>query len=432
MKNSLKEKDVKMDKIINSILDSDLYKFSMQCFALELFPDTVVTYKFKNRGEQRFNEEFATELQHQINSLAELKLTNDEYLYIKNTFPYLTPGYIEYLKNYQFDPSQVVIKLTEDKNLDLEIKGKWVETILFEVPLMAIISELYFKMIDTNWVDEPSTDGPGFPNEKWGLGQWNRKSQRENAFFKIRDMQIEGASFADFGTRRRRSYNNQKTIVKAFVDYQNNYKQAFDEATNLPFVGTSNVYFAMKYGIKAIGTYAHEIPQAMQSLESLNHCNYYAMQNWIKLFKTSLGIALCDTITTEMFLNNFNIRFAKLFDGCRHDSGDPFDFAEKIVDYYKELGINPLHKTIIFSDGLNIDKAIRIKKYCEGKINCSFGIGTFLTNDFLDSPALNMVIKLYSVNNFPVVKLGDGKGKENGDPKAVEIMRWVVKNQLGK
>jgi len=170
----------------------------------------------------------------------------------------------------------------------------------------------------------------------------------------------------------------------------------------------------------------------MQALESLNHCNYYALQNWVKVYNTELGISLTDTITTDMFLQNFNRRFAMLYDGIRQDSGDPLFFTDKMVNHYKKLKIDPMSKTIIFSDSLNVDKCIEIKKYCEGKIKCSFGIGTNLTNSFNNSPALNMVIKLWSVNNFPVVKLSDVEGKENGDPEAIKTMKWIVKNQLGK
>jgi nicotinate phosphoribosyltransferase len=395
-----------MNRIINSILDNDLYKFSMMNYALELFPKTVVSYRFKNRGQQRFNKEFLEELNIQINSLKDIKLTDEEYSYLKENYTYLTPGYIEYLKNFRFDPSNIQLSLTEDNNLDLKIKGLWTETVLLEVPLMAIISELYFKIIDTQWVDSDSRI-------------------QLHAYNKIKALIKNNCLFADFGTRRRRSFKIQNEVVGVFDRFNKN-------ALSENFVGTSNLFFAKKYGIKGIGTYAHEIPQAMQALESISHSNYYAMQNWIKLFNTELGVALSDTITTEMFLSNFNRRFAMLFSGVRHDSGCPFKFVDKIVDHYKKLNIDPMSKFIIFSDGLNVDKAIEIKEYCEGKINCSFGIGTHFSNDFGGSPALNMVIKLWEVNGFPVVKLGDDEGKENGDPEAIEVVKWIVNKQLGK
>jgi len=391
-----------MDRVINSILDSDLYKVSMMNYALELFPKAEVTYKFKNRGSQRFNKEFLNELQYQINSLIDLKLTDEEYIYMKNTFPYLTSGYIEYLKNFRFNPNQVKIKLTEDNNLELEIKGPWIETILFEVPLMAIISELYFKIIDIDW---------GY------------KQQKEKAYNKTKILSENGCNYVDMGSRRRRSFKNQDLVIKEFVDYSK-------KNNNSSFLGTSNIYFAKKYKVKCFGSQAHEITQSAQVLNSYNHCNYYAMENWLKVFPNlEIGTALSDTITVDMFLKDFNKKLSVLYQSVRHDSGDPFIFTNKMVKHYEKMLIIPQEKTLIFSDGLNTDRAIEIKKYCERKIKCSFGIGTFLTNDFINSPSLNMVIKLWDVNRIPVVKLGDdGVGKENGDPKAVKFMRWIVSN----
>ena len=391
--------------IIKSILDDDLYKFTMMNYALELFPEATSVYKFKNRGHQRFNREFMSELQKQINSLAELKLINEEYLYIKEEYRYLTTGYIEYLKNFRYDPSKVSIWLTEDNNLGLGITGTWVDRMLFEVKLMSIISELYFTIIDTNW---------------------NYDGQEEKAFGKVKKLSEEGCLFVELGTRRRRSFKTQDIVIGELVRYGK-------ENTNSSFLGTSNVYFAKKYGIKCFGSQAHEITQAAQALNSYNHCNYYAMENWLKVFKNlEIGTALTDTITVDMFLKDFNKKLATLYKSTRQDSGCEFIFTDKMINHYENMDIEPKEKAIIFSNGLNADKAIKVKKYCDGKIKCSFGIGTYFTNDFLNSPSLNMVIKLWAINGCPVVKLGDdGEGKENGDPQAVSFMRWLVKNQLG-
>ena len=392
--------------IITSLLDNDLYKITMMNFVLELFPNVEVEYRFKNRGEHKFNDRFLYELKNQIKMLSKVCLQEDEYKWMKENIPYLTPGFMEYFRNFQFNPDNVIVYLDDDDNLVLSIKGLWRDTILYEVPLMAIISELYFDLIDNEWKKDKGEE----LYHGIYLKARSKSSRLNNA----------DCTFVDFGTRRRRSRKVQDTVIRGFYDCNLCKK----------FIGTSNVYFAMKWGIKAIGTYAHEIPQAMQSLESVNHCNYYAMYNWIKIFGVSLGIALTDTITTDMFLKNFNERFAKLFDGVRHDSSCPFKFMDKIVDFYRNIGIDPTTKTIVFSDGLNVDKAIKIREYCNDKIKCSFGIGTHMTNDFENSPALNMVIKLWSVNNFPVVKLSDVEGKENGDPEAVSFMKWLVKHSV--
>ena len=390
-----------MEQIINSILDTDTYKTSMQNAVLQLYPDTIAEYRFTNRGSQRFNKEFLEELQNQINSMSSLKLQDDEYLWLKENIDYFPPQYLEYLKNYRYDPSQVSISLTEDNNLDLKIRGPWRDTILYEVPVMSLISQIYFEKIDTDWSYE---------------------GQKENATEKIKELSKNNCVFADFGTRRRRSFKNQDLILGQFKKYENNFKDC-------SLCGSSNIFFSKKYGWKAIGTISHEFTQAMQALESINHCNYYAMQKWIDVYGTSLGIALCDTITTKMFLKDFDRKMAMLHRGCRHDSNSPYIFASQIVNHYKKLGIDPMSKTIVFSDGLDVKATIDIKKYCEGMIKCSFGIGTFLTNQgFENSPPLNMVIKLYSINDFPTVKLSDNKGKENGDPSAISFMKWIVEN----
>jgi len=343
--------------IIKSILDNDLYKISMMNYALELFPEATVVYKFKNRGHQRFNQKFMVEFQKQINSLKDLKLINEEYIYLKENYTYLTHGYFEYLKNFRYDPTKVFICLTKDNDLELSITGTWVDRVLFEVPLMAIISELYFAIIDTNW---------------------NYEGQEEKAYEKIKKLSEAGCLFVEMGTRRRRSFKTQDMFIQECIKYSK-------ENTNSTFLGTSNVYFAKKYGIKCYGSQAHEITQAAQALNSYNHCNYYAMENWIKVFSNlQIGTALTDTITVDMFLNDFNKKLSTLYKSVRHDSGDEFLFTDKMIKHYGKMLIEPMEKTIIFSNGLNTDKAILVKRYCEEKIKSAAGIGTHFTNDFLN------------------------------------------------
>ena len=394
--------------IMKSILDTDLYKLSMQMAVLELFPDVDVEYKFTNRGNNKFTQEFVDELQNKINSMNGLILTEMEYQWLKINVPYFNPMYLEYLKNYKFQPCEVGLNLSLNNDLEIIIKGKWHSTIFWEVPLMSMISELYFDVMDTDW----SID-------------INSVMAKQTNLADVKRYQLANADcyYADFGTRRRRSYEIQENFVKVNAMSKDSH-----------FVGTSNVYLAMKFGIKPIGSVAHEWTQAMQSLNSLNHCNYYAMENWVKVYSdVQIGTALTDTVGTDMFLKDFNRKLSMLYPSVRHDSGCAFTFTDKIIKHYEKMGINPTEKTIIFSDGLTVDKAIEIKKYCDGKIKCSFGIGTHFSNDgFKDSPSLNMVIKLWNVNGLPVVKLSDVNGKANGDPYAVEYMRWVVKNYTKK
>jgi len=379
-------------QIITSLLDTDLYKFTMQQGVLELFPRSVVTYRFKNRGDQRFNVEFLRQLQEQIRMMSQIQLSSEEYSWIKEKIPFFKPWYLEYLRNYRFDPSEIEVYL-KDNDLAINISGTWASTILWEVPLMALISELYFKTIDKEW------DG-------------DMIKVYNTAIEKSAVMESAKATFADFGTRRRRSHKIQDQVIEGLKYHDS-------------FVGTSNVYFAMKHNLKPIGTMAHEWLMGMSVLEGLRNCNYYSLHNWVRVYNADLGIALTDTYGTPAFFKNFNLRLAKLYDGVRHDSGCAFIFTDAVVAHYKKLGIDPMSKIIVFSDGLNVHDAVQIKEYCKGRIRCSFGIGTHLTNDFEDSKALNMVIKLWSCEGVPVVKLSDSPGKVMGDPDAVKVAQWT-------
>jgi nicotinate phosphoribosyltransferase len=365
----------------------------MQQAVLELFPNSNVEYRFKNRGKHRFTPAFLAELKRQIQLMSTISLTDKEYLWIKENIPFFTPAYLEYLKNYRFDPSEIQVSLGEDNDLVIDIGGSWHSTILWEVPLMAMISELYFKMIDTEW------DG--------SLDHVYAKAHAKHAM-----MRREYASFAEFGTRRRRSYAIQDKVIQAFQTYSG-------------FNGTSNVHFAMKYNLKPIGTMAHEWIMGVSALEGLRHANFHALQNWVRVYNADLGIALTDTFGTPAFFKNFNMRLAKLYDGVRHDSGNPLTFADSVIEHYKSLGINPMSKVIVFSDGLDVKKCLEIAVYCQGRIRFSFGIGTHFTNDFEGSPALNMVIKIWKCDGVYVVKLGDGTGKTMGNGDAVRVAQWT-------
>lgn len=386
-----------MKQIINSILDTDIYKFSMQYFVIQHYSDVDCEYEFKNRDlSMKFTEESVAEIRRQINLMQYLKLTNDEYDYLK-TIQYLPISYRQYLAAYRFNPNQVKINLTKDNELKIHIVGKWRDSILWEVPLMSIISEVYFTIIDTDW-------------------SINKQSEIINE--KAKKLCINGCMFADFGTRRRRSFDTQEIVVRESCKYSN-------------FVGTSNPYLAMKYGLTACGTCAHEAISGVAALDSLNHPNRVFMQKWSELFNGSLGIMLPDTFGLKTFLKDFDLKNAKLWDGLRHDSGDPYEFIDKVIEHYKKLKIDPLSKTIVFSNALNVDTAIDIKEYCDNKIKCSFGIGTHLTSDFnkiidgTKSKPMNMVIKLVKVNNCDCVKLSDDIGKAIGDPKMIEIMKYI-------
>ena len=388
--------------MINSILDNDLYKFTMQAAVLELFPTATVEYEFINRGKQRFNQLFLSVLRGKISEMDGLYLRPAEKEWFKKTCPYFKTWYFDYLENYRFNPDEVDLSLTIDNNLQLKVKGSWHRAILWEVPLLALISETYFEIVDTAWQNKVTL------NEYEKLFCW-----------KMGQLEATNCHTSDFGTRRRRALAYQEIIVRAGLKFPKN------------FSGTSNVYLAMKYGFKPRGTMAHEWIMGNSVLEGLRNANYYALQNWVKVYNADLGIALTDTYGLQAFLGNFNLRLAKLYDGVRHDSGDPFKFVDLIVAHYKGLGIDPMSKVALFSDALDVAKAMAIKLYCEGKIQASFGIGTNFTNDFtcVNSPALNMVIKMFSLNDIPVVKLGEDPRKACGDKDAIRVAKWTFYNE---
>jgi len=383
--------------ILNSILDLDLYKLTQQQAVLEKFPKAIVKYKFINRGKEKFTKEMVVRLLSEISQMQYLKLQHHEANFLKRACPFLSNAYIDFLKGYEYDTSEVSVDI-KDGDLDISIEGPWYRTILWEVPLMALISEIYFKY---NCVEIKYSD-------------------RVTAYDKIVDLcTIRKIKVADFGTRRRVSYDHHESIVH--------------DAYHL-LTGTSNVYLAYYNSIKPIGTQAHEWFMFHGAMYGYKRANHKALKNWVDVYNGNLGIALTDTFTTDNFLKSFDSLYAKLFDGVRHDSGCPFDFTDKIYDHYVKLGIDPSTKTIVFSDGLNKDKVIKIADACEKKgIKCSFGIGTNFSNDIEDSTPLNIVIKMTEAkfdqdSNWEyTVKLSDSEGKHTGNKDEIDLCKRTLK-----
>jgi len=388
-----------MGAMIKSLLDNDLYKFTMQMAVVKKFPYAKVRYAFINRGETEFPEGFAEELRKQIKLMEKLKLTKPEKSWLKDTCYFLDPTYLDFLFGYQYDSAEVGV-IQKGGKLEITIEGYWHRTILWEVPLMALISELYFKMT----------------NQK----PWDEVKREQNNAAKKTLFRMQGMHYADFGTRRRFSFAIQDEMVSQFAG----------RLSGENFVGTSNVFLAYKNNIKPIGTHAHEWFMFHAAKYGYKMANHLAMENWSEIFRGDLGIALSDTFTTEVFFKSFDKKFAKLYDGVRQDSGDPMEFADKVIEHYKKLGIDPKSKVIIFSDNLNPEKAKEIKDYCRGKIMCSFGIGTNFSNDVGVTP-LNMVIKIMEAKPegddwIHCIKLSDSKGKHTGDKKEIEIAKYIL------
>ncbi len=384
---------------LKSILDNDFYKITMQNAVIKLFPNEKVKYQFINRGKHKFPEGYAEELRNSVNAMAELKLTKDEKQFLRVTCPYLDLPYLDFLAGYHYDPSEVTIIQTGN-NIEVTVEGEWYRTILWEVPLLALISELFYEM---NHLERNPND-----------------FVVENTLRKADELSNLGVTFAEFGTRRRHSYQVQDLVVEALIQNKSS-----------KFIGSSNVHFAMKYGVKPIGTHAHEWFMFHAAEYGFKMANAISLENWVDVYRGDLGVALSDTYTTDVFFQQFDKKFAKLFDGVRHDSGDPIEFANKTIAHYEKNGINPLFKYIIFSDGLNLEKVSEITKACEGRIGISFGIGTNLTNDGGLKP-MNIVMKLIAAQSIngdwiPTVKLSDERGKYTGDPKMIELAKEFLR-----
>ena len=370
----------------------------MQNAVIKHFPRAKVRYKFINRGETKFPEGLAEELRKLILDMSKLQLTQDEKKYLQKKCYYLDPTYLDFLSGYKYNPSEVGV-IQDKGNLQVSIEGYWYRTILWEVPLMAMISELYFKMTKQKTFDAEQI--------------------KDIVCKKAAKYKLLGVKVADFGTRRRYSHENHERVVNALKNYGGS-----------SFSGTSNVYFAFKYDLTPIGTHAHEWFMYHAAKYGYKLANKIALDNWVKTYRGDLGIALADTFTTNVFIKAFDTKFSKLFDGVRHDSGDALEFADLTVEHYKKQRINPNSKTIVFSDGLDPEKVEKISKYCRNKIGMSFGIGTNFTNDVGVKP-LNMVIKITEAkpegqNWIHAIKLSDNEGKHTGNIDAINLCKSVL------
>lgn len=372
---------MKLEPIIVSLLDTDLYKFNMNQVMFHKHTDLTGEYDFKCRNEDVvFTKEMLNEINSQIDHFCSLRFTYEELNYLRS-IRYIKDDYVEFLRLWHPLRDYVKTSLSEDGKLSISVKGPLFSAMQFEIYLLEIVNEVYFRFkYDYNELVKEA---------KIKLEQ------------KVKDFESGKYTFyfAEFGCRRRLSREWLDTAVKTLV------------ATG-HCVGTSNVYLAMKYHVKPIGTYAHEFVQMYQGISKipLAYTNYYAMKDWFAEYNGDNGTALTDTLTTDLFLLDFDYLQASTYSGLRHDSGDPFEWGNKILAHYEKLGINPKTKTLLFSDSLDFDRAEKIYQYFKDKCNVSFGIGTYCSND-TNVEALNIVIKLQYVNGKPVAKLSDVPGK---------------------
>ncbi|KAI8063500.1 nicotinate phosphoribosyltransferase [Gongronella butleri] len=402
-----------------SLLDNDLYKFTMQNVVLKHYRDVQVVYQFTNREKDlQLNANAYDWLKDQIQALAQLRLTAQERAFVAQ-LPFVDDVYLDYLSHFVYKPSEHVRTQFDAtaNELTLEIAGPWHETILYEVPLLALISEAYFKFADRDW---------------------DHDGQRERALVKGQRLLDAGCVFSEFGTRRRRDFKTHDLVVAALQQAHQEYRTACQQTGNTPkgaLSGTSNVYLAMKYNLTPIGTVAHEFFMAMSALESVSSANRKTLELWHHVYKGALGIALTDTFTTPVFLSDFDKDLADKYTGVRQDSGNPKGFVPLMVEHYKKVGIDPATKVIVFSDALDVERAIELLHLAEQHgIKASFGIGTSFTNDFtkLTTPTerskpMNIVIKLKECEGKRVIKLSDDVLKYSADAATID----QFKKQLG-
>ena len=381
---------------IKSILDTDLYKFTTSYAYMKLVPHAEGTFTFNDRDNTEYDEKFIEMLRLELSNLGTLKMTKDEFDFVNKEVRFIPQCYWEWLRGFQFVPGKVIVTLDSDKHLHIEVTDSLYKVTLYETPILAIVSEI---------------------RNKWLGNTINMMEVVRRLEPKVAISNQNQLKFSEFGMRRRFSYNVQCEVCHYLKEH----------ATYC--TGTSNVHMAMRFDMKVIGTHPHEWFMFHGAEFGYKRANYLALENWVNVYDGDLGIALSDTYTTDVFLKNFSRKHAKLFDGVRHDSGDPYKFVNKVINRYKELGIDPTTKTIIFSNALDFDLYGDIAAYCNGRIRCAAGIGTNLTNDCGFKPS-NIVMKLSKCrmnSNQPwynCIKLSDDEGKHMGSDKEVEICKY--------
>ena len=387
--------------MIYSILDTDLYKFTVSYAYMKKFPNAECTFTFKDRNKIKRTKEFLEKFKKHLKKYCEnTRLTIEELNWLLNgqRVDFIAPYYWEWLYSFRFEYDKINVYLDEEDVLCMEVTDKCYKCTLYEIPCMFAIPEVNNEDKPINW--------------KKTMAKLAEKVELAN---------INGMLFSEFGTRRRFSYEVQDTVC----EYLKKYSKTC--------VGTSNVHFAMKYDMKPIGTHPHEWFMFHGAQYGYKNANYLALENWSDIYDGDLGIALSDTYTTDVFFRNFSLKLAKLFDGVRQDSGDEFEFTDKTIEFYKSKGIDYHSKTIVFSNALDFPKAIKILKYCiEKGIKCSFGIGTNLTCDVYDMEgnkysSENIVMKMsrcrMNINQpwYLCIKISDDLGKHMGDNFEFEI-----------
>ncbi len=392
-----------MEQIITSLLEQDAYKFSMGQAIYHQFSDYKTTWSFKCRNKDvHFTEEMVEEIKRQIKAFCQLRFTEEELEYLENII-WIKGSYVDFLRLWQARYEDFYIGTDDECGLTIETKGTWLNTSMYEIPTLAIVNEVYFRM-QYNY-DELME---------------SFKERLAEKVEKVKNGSIYLSVFSEFGLRRRLSAEAQELAVKTLAETDLNVSK---------FLGTSNVFLAKKYNVTPVGTMAHEwIMCTGQGNHKHNpaYSNWYALDAWVKEYGVLNGKALTDASTTDCFLKDFQLTYATLFSGVRHDSGDPIEWGEKMIKHYEKLGIDPKTKTLLFSDSLDFEKADKLFRYFNGRAKVGFGIGTYISND-TKVPALNIVMKTTRCNGMDVAKISDVEGKGMcKNPAYVEYLQRCI------
>ena len=390
--------------IISSILENDLYKFSMSYYYQVHYPKAWGTFTFHDRNNTKYSEEFVVALKEEIEALATLSLQSSEFAWAVKTIHYIPQCFWEWLCYFRFEPEKVDVWLDSEQHLHIEVSDAMYKVTFYEIPILAIVSELYHRHI-----------GDGHQTHK-ELEQAMTPKMEEKVALAAR----HNLYYADFGMRRRFNALSEQVMIE------------YMKLHCPTFTGTSTVSLAMKYNLKPIGTMAHECFMFQAAVHTPKEANYEVMERWVEVYDGNLGTVLTDTYTVDAFLRNFSMKLAKLYDGVRHDSGDAMEFGDKIIRKYESYGIDPMSKTIVFSDGLDFQTAAKIKEYFAGRIKVTFGIGTNLTCDIDGVKPMNIVMKLKQcrINDrqpiYGCVKLSDVAGKAIGTPEEIANYKYQL------
>ena len=397
---------MRLHKIITSLLENDMYKFSMGQAIYHQFSDYKTTWTFKCRNaDVKFTAEMVEEIKEQIKAYCGLRFTEDELAYLEN-IKWIKGSYVDFLRLWQPRFEDFEITTDAECGLSIETRGTWLNTSMYEIPTLAIVNEVYFRM-----------------NYDYDALIASFKERLEEKFTNLKSGKWYAGVFSEFGLRRRLSAEAQELVVEKFSHLNDTAHCASR------FVGTSNVYLAKKFGLTPVRTMAHEwIMCVGQGNHKHNpaYSNWFALDAWVKEYGVLNGTALTDAITTDCFLKDFQLTYATLFSGVRHDSGDPIEWGEKMIKHYESLGVDAKTKTLLFSDSLNFEKADKLFRHFNGRAKVAFGIGTYLSNDTI-APALNIVMKTTLCNGQDVAKISDTPGKGMcKNPEYVEYLQRCI------